>query len=144
MGQPLLSQTLEAEVVEPGEELEGIHEELAQLHQRVEGLEALIQAIRAEVDPWARFRRGGSGPAAEASSPSSVGGNPKWEMWKRRFPGRVSEVIDLLLVQGSMNQSQLCAVLKCDSRTLSAKMIYPLNKAGLLNKNGGMFSLKEL
>lgn len=68
----------------------------------------------------------------------------KWEFWKKRFPGRIAEAIDLLLVQKQMNSTQLKSALKCDPRTLAKSVIYPLNQAGLLIKNGGMFSLKEI
>jgi hypothetical protein len=73
-----------------------------------------------------------------------IANNPKWEFWKKRYPGRIADTIDLLLVQGEMNAKQLCSALKCDPRTLAKSVIYQLNSAGLINKNGGKFSLKEL
>lgn len=68
----------------------------------------------------------------------------KWDFWKKRYPGRIAETIDLLLVQKAMNSKQLCHALRCDPRTLAKSVIYHLNSAGLINKNGGQFSLKEL
>lgn len=78
------------------------------------------------------------------ATPVSTEQNPKWDFWKKRYPGRIADTIDLLLIQKSMNSSQLTAALKCDPRTLAKSVIYPLTQAGLLVKNGNMFSLKEL
>jgi hypothetical protein len=69
--------------------------------------------------------------------------NSKWDFWKRRYPGRIAEAIDILMLQ-PMNTKQLSHALKCDPRTLTSKVIYPMNQSGLLNKSGGMFSLKQL
>lgn len=77
----------------------------------------------------------------DSSSPTQ--GNPKWDLWKKRFPGRGAECIDTLLVHEQMNTKQLSTALKCDPRTL-AQLIYKLNQAGLIQKNGNMYSLKEL
>jgi hypothetical protein len=71
------------------------------------------------------------------------GDNSKWDFWKRRYPGRIAEAIDILMLQ-PMNTKQLSHALKCDPRTLTSKVIYPMNQSGLLNKSGGMFSLKQL
>ena len=83
-------------------------------------------------------------PDTATVTSTGTGTGSKWDFWKRRFPGRISDTIDLLLHQKAMNSSQLCAALKCDPRTLSAKVIYPLNKAGLIIKNGNNYSLKEI
>jgi hypothetical protein len=86
------------------------------------------------------------GVAEVSATPGSVvpaQSNAKWESWKRRMPGRPSEIIDLLLIHESMNTKQLSAALRCDPRT-TAQVIYALNKASLLTKNGNNFSLKEI
>jgi hypothetical protein len=133
---------------------EGIDPAVAALHDRIDVLERKLSEVKrdaviAVLNLLARsLKHVASGEfdldemAVAAAAPSTSNG--KWEFWKKRYPGRIAETIDLLLIQGEMNQSQLCSALKCDSRTLSAKVIYPLNKAGLLIKNGGMFSLKRL
>lgn len=84
---------------------------------------------------------GGNTQAAGASTGSTD--NSKWDFWKRRYPGRIAEAIDILMLQ-PMNTKQLSHALKCDPRTLTSKVIYPMNQSGLLNKSGGMFSLKQL
>lgn len=74
------------------------------------------------------------------STPQS---NAKWDLWKKRFPGRGAELIDILLIHEQMNTKQLSTALKCDPRTL-AQLIFKLNQAGLINKNGRDYSLKTL
>lgn len=65
-----------------------------------------------------------------------------WESWKSKL-GAAGKLIDALLVHGELNTQQL-AIATGLHRTTIPKHIYTLNKAGLLNKNGGRFSLKEL
>lgn len=64
-----------------------------------------------------------------------------WDTQKRRFPGKPSEIIDALL-ERPMNTSNLVATCRMDPRTVT-KNIYILNKAGLVEKNGGIFSLRQ-
>lgn len=78
----------------------------------------------------------------DAPTQSSSGqSNPKWEMWKKRFPGRGSELIDLLLVHEQMNTKQLSVALKCDPRTL-AQLIFKMKP--VISKNGGLYSLQNI
>lgn len=66
-----------------------------------------------------------------------------WEQWKERYPGIPARIIDALLIHGELNTTQLSIVVKCH-HTNVPKAIYKLNKAGLINKNGGKFSLKQI
>jgi DNA-binding transcriptional ArsR family regulator len=69
--------------------------------------------------------------------------NPVWEAWKQRLGQTPARVIDALLVHGELNTQQL-AIATGLHRTTIPKAIYVLNKAGLISKNGGRFSLKEI
>ena len=73
--------------------------------------------------------------------------NPKisavWHSWKTKMPGKPAEFIDILLQHGEMTAAQLRIAGRCASDTVY-QTIYKLNKAGLLNKHGGRFSLKSL
>jgi len=81
---------------------------------------------------------------ASPASPESPGqGNPKWESWKKRMPGKTAEFIDLLLTHEWMTAAQLKAAAHCSSDTVY-QTIYKLNTAGLIRKDGGRFSLKDL
>ena len=66
-----------------------------------------------------------------------------WSDWKQKFPGHPSRAIDALLLHGSMTQGQLRIAVGCATGTIS-NVVSILNRAGLINKNGGKISLKEL
>jgi hypothetical protein len=66
-----------------------------------------------------------------------------WESWKDRLGQGPAKVIDALLLHREMNTQQL-AIATGYHRTTIPEFIYKLNKAGLINKNSGKFSLKEL
>jgi hypothetical protein len=80
--------------------------------------------------------------AGDVAAAPAAGG--AWDMWKSRVTPRAKQVIEVLLAQREATAKQLCAALKCDPRTLAKGPIYELNRAGLLSKNGGMYSLKPL
>lgn len=79
-----------------------------------------------------------STPQPQSSRTSEV-----WESWKSRLGEGPAKVIDALLLHGAKNTQQL-AMLTGYHRTTIPAFIFKLNKAGLLNKSGGVFSLKEL
>jgi hypothetical protein len=66
-----------------------------------------------------------------------------WENWKQKMPGNPAKIIDALLLHGEMNTQQVAIAIGLH-RTSIPKLIYQLNQAGLINKNGGKFSLKKL
>lgn len=66
-----------------------------------------------------------------------------WESWKQKMPGKSAEFIDILLLHGEQTAAQLKITGRCASDTVY-QTIHKLNKAGLINKNGGKFSLKKL
>lgn len=80
----------------------------------------------------------GGKPATGAPQNNSV-----WESQKRRFPGRPADIIDALLERPGMTTQALATTLRADVRTIS-RNIFVLNKAGLIEKNGSQFFLKEL
>ena len=66
-----------------------------------------------------------------------------WTMWKSRLGGNTAKVIDALLLSGDLNTQQLAIATGMNRNTIP-NLIMKLNKAGLINKNGGRFSLKQL
>jgi hypothetical protein len=123
-----LDEALRMERMKTGQIEAGVRE----LRHTLTPLYVGLQKIFGEMDTM------GVGAAVPAT-----GGDVKWDFWRKRFPGRGAELIDTLLINKSMNTKQLSTALKCDPRTL-AQLIYKLNQAGLIAKNGNMFSLKEL
>jgi hypothetical protein len=77
-----------------------------------------------------------------AASPSAGKLSPRWEMLKQRLGGRQGEFIDILQ-HGEMSAAQVRAAAHCDIRTAYA-VLQKMKDAGLVSKNGGKFSLKEL
>jgi hypothetical protein len=83
---------------------------------------------------------------AEAVSTERGTSNPgilssKMEMIKKSLGGRQSEFIDCL-AHGPMTIAQLVAATKCAKKT-GYDVIYRLTRAGLIDKVGGNYSLKE-
>jgi transcription initiation factor IIE alpha subunit len=66
-----------------------------------------------------------------------------WDSWKGKMSGSAAKAIDALLLHGEMTAEQLRIHLGCATRTCY-NIIGELNKAKLINKNGGRISLKEL
>lgn len=81
--------------------------------------------------------------AAPAAGEPTARTSAVWASWKSRLPGGPAKIIDALLLHGEMNTQQLAIATGVHRNSIPA-MIYKLNKAGLLNKNGGRFSLKLL
>jgi hypothetical protein len=85
-------------------------------------------------------------PTATASAPQAAPSDRVakiWESWKARFPGKAAAIIDALLLQPGMNQSQLAIAVGCH-RASVPDLVYKLNKAGLLRKEGNNYFLKNL
>ncbi len=67
-----------------------------------------------------------------------------WESWKKKLAGTPAAIIDLLMVHGALNHEQLRIHVGTNRKQTIYDAVTKLNKAGLLNKNGDKFSLKEL
>ena len=78
---------------------------------------------------------------------STPTGKPKvsaaWESWKQKLGGNLAKAIDALLLHGELTQTQLRLHVGCAAGSIS-DLVYKLNRAGIINKNGGKISLKEL
>lgn len=109
---------------------------LASLRRQLSPLYRALQDVFGELDA-----------AHVEDGPVISGGAPRvsavWESWKSRLPGGPAKIIDALLLHGEMNTQQLAIATGVHRNSIPA-MIWKLNKAGLLNKNGGRFSLKPL
>jgi len=172
MAQRLLEGQIEDEAVaddrdvalgEATNEIRALRRELAEVNERAfrerrESARAIAE-LRRQLTPLYRALQGvfgemdaaGVESAPEppgASAPSSVATrDPRvtavWESWKSRLGGAAAKIIDALLLHGEMNTMQLSVVCQCRRQTVSDN-IMRLNKANLIDKNGGRFSLKKL
>ena len=109
---------------------------LAMLRKQLAPLYRALQAVFGEIDAAGISDNGGN--PADNPRVSAV-----WSSWKSRLGGRKAQVIDALLLHGEMNTTQLAIAIGCNRNTIP-NLIFELNKAGLLNKNAGRFSLKQL
>lgn len=114
---------------------------VATLRRQLQPLYSALQAIFGEMD--------GMGVGSEETTTTSQGGlddrqKKVWEAWKTRLGVSAAKIIDALMTHGELNTQQLTIATGLHRSTVSTNGIYALNKAGLINKNGGKFSLKQL
>jgi len=79
---------------------------------------------------------------AESKAPVPDRKRAVWDSWKSRFPSS-AKIIDALMLHGEMTTQQLAIAVGLHRTTIPAH-IYKLKQAGLINKNGDKFSLKEI
>lgn len=120
---------------------EDAHRALSMLRKQLGPLYRALQAVFGELDAAGIEEEPGAVP--RASVPSL---DPRmaavWASWKEKL-GAAGKLIDALLLHKEMNTQQLAIATGLHRGTIP-KYIYTLNKAGLINKNGGRFSLKPL
>lgn len=80
---------------------------------------------------------GDSAPATDARV-SSV-----WEAWKSKIGGQPAQLIDAFLIHGEMTAAQIAIAIRIHPKNV-AQVVHKLNKAGLIQKNGNLYSLKKL
>jgi hypothetical protein len=112
---------------------------VARLREALTPVYSGLQMIFGEIE--ATGVSGGSGNSPTPAADSRIA--KVWESWKGRLGEGCAKIIDALLLHGEMNTQQL-AIATGYHRTTVPTYIYKLTKAGLINKNGGRFSLKEL
>lgn len=119
---------------------------LAPLRQQLTPLYRALQTVFGELDAAGvteeRAVDWGKTPASSTTDldPRVVAA---WNSWKSRLSPACGKVIDALMVHGTLNSAQIKVAAGLGSSTVSDS-IYKLNKAGLIDKNGGRFSLKQL
>lgn len=127
-----------------------VETDLREMHLKAQQTQTAMNNLRRQLNPLYRALQAVFGeldsvlapdaPENEAMPPrvSAV-----WQSWKQKMPGRPAEFIDILLQHGEMTAPQLRIAAKCASDTVY-QTIHKLNRAGLIEKNNGKFSLKRL
>lgn len=112
---------------------------LGALRKQLAPLFRALQAVFGELDAAGLE----DAPAASGGGSSRV--SAVWESWKQKLGSNTApaRVIDALLQHGELNVAQLKVAAKMANQTVY-DAIHRLNKLGLINKNGGRFSLKSL
>jgi hypothetical protein len=109
------------------------------LRQQLRPLHLALRAVFGELDaiPISDSRAGPPGAALDSRVVSV------WESWQKKLPGLPAKFIGALLEHGQMNPAQLRVAMQCRKNGVY-ETATKLNKLGLLDKNGSMYSLKEL
>lgn len=145
MSQPLLSGEVNAEYVDsPDVRIDKLEREVASLRRELEAMGSAIIQLRHQLAPLDVLRQAFGGAVVEDTTPTAdTRIQAVWHSWKQKLGGSCGKVIDALLLHGEMNTRQLAIAVGLHRTTIPA-LIYKLNQAGLINKNGGRFSLKQL
>lgn len=118
---------------------------LSMLRKQLSPLYRALQAVFGELDASGVSEDGAApAPSTAAAQPQDARVRAVWDAWKQRLGGTVAKGIDALLLHGELDTAQLAIAAGLDKRTVTNTVIYKLNAAGLINKNGGRFSLKQL
>lgn len=146
----------ESRIVELEAEVEALRSELSQakfaITQAQREATRALSALRRQLTPLYRALQGVFGEldaagveateSHETTKPDSRTA-AVWNAWKSRMPGQPAKIIDALLLHSDLNQQQISVATGIPKGTIPG-LISKLNKAGLLNKNGGRLSLKQL
>lgn len=116
--------------------LHNLRKQLSPLYQALQMVFGELDAVAPDTTEFA---------TATPSSGASLDARQKavWDSWKSRLGATASKCIDALMTHGELNTQQL-AIATGLHRTTVPTGVHALNKAGLINKNGGRFSLKQL
>jgi hypothetical protein len=131
-------------------ELQKAKDELVTVRQASADAVQAVRALRKACEPfWTAFKMIYGEISRVEAAKFDVSGSPtdshldgKWEVWKKKLPGKAAEVIQALVEHGGMNIKQIMAAAHVGQDTAYA-VTARLGKLGLLEKAGGKFSLKE-
>lgn len=141
-----LNRTLTRELHDAMEENESLRKRLAtagapvsRLREKLQPFYQMLQAIFGDIDDLTSEAPNGAMPAGSADARVLA----VWESWKTKLPGAPADVIDALMRHGQANATQLKIICKRDIKTIYSG-IARLKTAGLIEKSGGRFLLKQL
>jgi phosphoribosylanthranilate isomerase len=110
------------------------------LRQQLEPLYKSLKMVFGEISRVEAARVDGPQRTVDSRDPNK---QAVWDAWKSRLGGNAAKLIDALLTHHSMTSTQLAIATGINPKNI-AQVIYKVNKAQLLNKNGRDFSLKEI
>jgi septal ring factor EnvC (AmiA/AmiB activator) len=108
---------------------------MAELRRQLEPLHNALKMLFGELDA--------AGVAGYAAADARGGSEGTWELWKRKLGGKQAAVIQALLEHGEMTAVQLKVATQSGYSTVS-EVLSKLIGLGLVTKNGGRYSLKQL
>ena len=142
-------ESLQRELYRRNQQLADAEEALRQEKQKTAAIEKGVSTLREVLSPlhnglrliFGEIEAMGVGATTGTSSDPRV--SAAWQQWKDKLSGHPAKAIDALMVHGPMTQTQLRILIGCANGSI-AGIVCTLNKAGLINKNGGKISLKEI
>jgi hypothetical protein len=149
---------LRGELGDLRDQLRAMRQERDSLKGQLASITSSVSAIRNQLSPlhnalkWLfgeiefvapSSRQPSSSFAGEAASFKSGVKAEAWETWKRKLGGKQAEFIQAFLDHGEMTQIQLKIATHSGTSTVPL-ILDKLQKLGLVSKNGGKYSLKEL
>jgi hypothetical protein len=161
MSQPLLEGRVEADeseglrrrIIELESDLMHRDADLRKAHGEVESMGRALALLRRQLEPlytalrvvFGQLDAAGVAPENPCQEPvgREVKASPVWESWISKLGGKSADFIRALLEHGEMTSVQLRVVTHSGQQTVY-DVTSKLNKLGLLNKNGGKYSLKQL
>ena len=150
--QPQLNGPIHAEPVDEQDEVSQLREELSDLRAEFEDFKSNYEQERSQLGAMLHGLRAVLNGAVEApasyASPSASGplDPSRYAPWKQKFPGQTAAAIDILVkYESGLTRKQLASFLKVEpgSGTMS-QIIFKLNKAELITKDGNVIRLKRL
>jgi hypothetical protein len=136
---------LKAQLAEVREELRmerkksaGIEPALKEIQRVTLPFYNILRAVHGELDALGITNNGASASSAPVAHDS------RWDAIKSRLSPRLREAVDVLLVHGRMNTTQLAAALKTSRGNCADNIVQKLKTMGIIIKDGRDFSLKTL
>lgn len=128
-----------------------LRDELRESRNQCAAVSSGVSALRRQLEPlynalrmvFGEIEVAGVGSPGEATSGVSPKIAAVWQSWINKLGGKRAEVIKALLEHGELSVVQLKVMTHSSGQTVY-NQISSLNQLGLINKNGGKFSLKEL
>jgi hypothetical protein len=120
-----------------------LEQQLAHERAKVEALERVMENLRETLRPLYTGLSGIFQQIDLAAPARPVASQAVWDSWKQKLGGLTAKAIDVLLLHGPMNQTQLRIQLHCATRSVT-NIVGALNKAGLITKADGRIALREI
>lgn len=109
---------------------------LSALRKQLAPLYRALQAVFCELDAAGMD----DAPPTHNDTPRTIA---IWENWKQKIRGQAAQIIDALLLHHEMTAQQIAIAIGIHRKNVP-QLIFKLNKAGLIYKNGDRYSLKQL
>lgn len=111
---------------------------LGNLRRQLGPLYRALQMVFGELDAV------GVTETTTANAPAPARASAVWENWKQRLGPTCAKIIDALLLHGAMSHQQIAIAIGSSRQNVSSNLMPKLNRAGIIEKNNGRFSLKSL